>query len=787
MAGELDRYVRWRRLPGYWFAFLFQHALRQLNSLYFIDACRLYADAQINLNQDLALSSLEIGYNVLSRWLEKRDDEQIQQVASGFCRRMQGVYRYYRRWYAYRPSHDINQLTEHLYSDKTFADLKAAFPELGKLCDRIMPDDYLKIIDRCRLSEDMYCRIVARRFLGSLYQGKQEREAALEQFRIGLEEALAVSLETEIGHFYRLCGYALIQSGRLREAAQQFEKACAYESHPAFSYWGALSVCELGDVLMKLAGRELDPSHPPREIVLAARAYKSGRLVFDADIGMGVVPVARAVKQQLFRSYADNVLEVATILKNRNDMLAEVEAAGPRYATELVAEGNAVRTLSEDDQVRFRRARAIFYQDLGAFKKSSTPDGGFSRYLVSLKENWKKRRFYLEKRNALTGPLTHAQLGDEIVEKIVALRLPDVMFLLFHVGQEQTFAALLDAGSGEMVGAVSNFGYRHWRAHQEAYQKSVQEAGNCTDPSIGMRRPLDALLGTYEDSLAQLWEAFLPFLHGKHLKIFPRLFLNEVPLHALTIDGKRLIEYCQVSYAQTLGLFLQVHRHETGSSARTLTMVCDDKGAPSYRGAIRLLNGTYGSDMRLLRSPSWQDFASSICGQRPTEMFFACHGRYNPDDPAASSLWFGESQKVPFSRIFSELDLKGCECVTLGACESGLGRTIVTAEYLGLPIAFFAAGVRYVIGTLWQVNQLAAAILLSHHYELLHRGKHTIPGALNEAQRYVMRMSRARILEWIENYLPEKAERWGSVIQRGEELPFAHPYYWAGFYIAGDV
>lgn len=794
MTDELDRYVHWRRLPGYWLTYLFQLTMKQAKSIYFVAACQLYADTQINANDDLLLSSLENGFNPLAQLLamDENEDKQLRRIADNFLERMRLVYGYYRQWQKSLPYSEINPLTEHLYSEKTFFDLKMAFPELNKPRSQIVPDDYLRVINQCKKTENIYCCIVARRFLGSLYQGQGEPEAAREQFRLGLEEAQKVSLETEIGHFHRLYGYVLSQTGQLQEAAQQFERAFFFESHPVFSYWQALSARELGDVLLKMAPREVDLAHPPAGIELATKAYRAGRLMLEADIGKGIVPASRAVKQQLFRSYTDNALQAAMVLKNMQDILAEIEAAGPRYATELVAEGAAISALPADDQKRFRQARAVFHQHLTTFNEKSTLDQDFSQYLASVEGNREKRRLYLETRNKLTVPVTHAQLSDEIAQKVLALRLPNVMFLLFYVGEGQTFGTLLDCGSGQIaVVGVSRFGERHWREQHEAYQKALQEAKGLPNPSVGMSQVIDSLLGFYEDALNPLLELFLPLLEGRHLKIFPRLFFNEVPLHALTVGGKRLIEYCDVSYAQTLGLFLQIHQHQdqpqkSTPSARTLTMICDDKDAPHYQGTIQLLNHIYANNLRAVQNPSWQEFAASLSSS-PTDIFFACHGKYNPDDPVASKLFFSKSEEVQFSKFFSELDLPKCQCVTLGACESGLGRTIVTAEYLGLPIAFFAAGVRYVIGSLWEVNQLTAAMLLSYHYELLHTGQYTIPGALNEAQRIIMRISQDQVIAWIRANLPERVNHWEPLIRRMGDTPFAHPYYWAGFYVAGDV
>ena len=792
MLDELDRIVRWHRLNGYWLAYLFQLAMQKAKSPYFVAACRLYSDAQINLNHDLSLSSLENAYNALVQWREINENDLIKSLCNDYLKRMRIMYEYYRKWYASCPYSEINPLTEHIYWVKTHYDLATAFPILKKHREDLSSTDYQEIIQDSIKNRDIYSCVLARRFMGAQHEGRQEWDVALEQYRTGLREALGASLDTEIGHFCRLYGYALTKTGQLQEAASLFEKALNFESHPEFSFWSSLSARELGDVRLKMAPRSIDPSNPPLELKQAMQAYKAGRIMFEAHIGMGIVPAARAVKQQLFRSFTDNALQVAQLEKNTLETLAELEAAGPRYATEIVAESNAAKGLPPEDQMKFRHSRAFFHQHLNAFNPSEKIEEGFSRYTNFVQEHRQDRLFYMKTRNALTVPISFAQISDDIAKKVAALRLPNVVFLLFHVGQEKTFAAFLDCESGQMATGVTAIGERHLRSYHESYYSGLLEAECLPDPSIGMIPVLDDLLGHYESFMSLLLEPFLPFLQGKHLKIFPRLFMNEVPLHALKLCGKRLIEYCQVSYAQTLGLFLQVHH---GSSDQDqlrdhggkVLMVCDEKGAPLYEGAIRQLKGIYKDDLCLLSNASWHDFADSMRNQSPADVFFACHGLYNPDDPSTGSLFFSESESIPFSKIFSELEPSNCRSITLGACESGLGRSLVTAEYLGLPIAFFATGIRYVIGSLWKINQLSAAILLSNMFENLHEKHLSVPNALNEAQRFLMKMPKSRVLIWIKENLPDRFEKWEPFIASKKDQPFMHPYYWAGFYVAGDV
>ena len=99
-----------------------------------------------------------------------------------------------------------------------------------------------------------------------------------------------------------------------------------------------------------------------------------------------------------------------------------------------------------------------------------------------------------------------------------------------------------------------------------------------------------------------------------------------------------------------------------------------------------------------------------------------------------------------------------------------------------------ATGAQYVIANLWQANQWAAAILMGHYFRfrLLREGKHSVIGGLNEAQRLTMRMPRDEVMEWLSRFLPDKAQLWGPLIGGMEDLPFAHPYDWASFYVTED-
>lgn len=81
------------------------------------------------------------------------------------------------------------------------------------------------------------------------------------------------------------------------------------------------------------------------------------------------------------------------------------------------------------------------------------------------------------------------------------------------------------------------------------------------------------------------------------------------------------------------------------------------------------------------------------------------------------------------------LDLRGLELVTLGACETALGRVDLSDNLTGLPSLLLAAGAQAVIGTLWEVYDEAATTFFTTLYDALARGGADVAQAFRTAQR----------------------------------------------------
>jgi hypothetical protein len=241
-------------------------------------------------------------------------------------------------------------------------------------------------------------------------------------------------------------------------------------------------------------------------------------------------PIARAGKQQLFRSFSANAIWIACMLESSPDMLAEVELNGPREATAMVTEIAAARESDEASLADFRSNRALYNETL------NTMPARFEDYLANLAEYVDARRDYLQHSFALDKRLIDTQSCDKIVARALELRLQDTIFLQFHLGPAAGTMVLMDMSSGAATPLSVAFGEDHLRAIHEEHAQAVSKAKTSKDRDA-KTRPLDQLLMRYADLLNPALVPILRFLPGKHLKIFPRLQMNAVPWHALRLQG----------------------------------------------------------------------------------------------------------------------------------------------------------------------------------------------------------------------------------------------------------
>lgn len=85
----------------------------------------------------------------------------------------------------------------------------------------------------------------------------------------------------------------------------------------------------------------------------------------------------------------------------------------------------------------------------------------------------------------------------------------------------------------------------------------------------------------------------------------------------------------------------------------------------------------------------------------------------------------------------SHMDLSGTELVVLSACETGLGDIEGNEGVYGLQRAFKIAGAKYLLMSLWKVNDASTREFMTEFYRLWLEGKQAIPDAFRGAQAFL--------------------------------------------------
>ncbi|MHB1356742.1 MAG: CHAT domain-containing tetratricopeptide repeat protein [Anaerolineae bacterium] len=176
-----------------------------------------------------------------------------------------------------------------------------------------------------------------------------------------------------------------------------------------------------------------------------------------------------------------------------------------------------------------------------------------------------------------------------------------------------------------------------------------------------------------------------------------------------------------------------------------------------------------------------------------SHLHFACHGRFEVDQPLSSGLALVGSDWLTARDILSRADLSGVQLVVLSACQTSIvDHRHVPDEYVGLPAVLLQAGASGIISALWPVDDVASALLFTHFY-IWHLQEGLAPAAaLRRSQQWLRDSTAAELgLAGLYERLYKKKGA-ASALRKikyhqtyPDVKPFAHPYYWAAFTFTG--
>jgi hypothetical protein len=136
----------------------------------------------------------------------------------------------------------------------------------------------------------------------------------------------------------------------------------------------------------------------------------------------------------------------------------------------------------------------------------------------------------------------------------------------------------------------------------------------------------------------------------------------------------------------------------------------------------RSITRVFGAQSRLLVGPDATEAATVEALQRSRRVHISTHGLHNVSAPSFQCIFLkpdSEHDGILNAYELLRLDLRGLELVTFSACETALGRFDVSDNIRGIPAALLIAGVRTIVGTLWNVESNTSRHFFTTFYRLL--------------------------------------------------------------------
>ncbi|WP_433723733.1 CHAT domain-containing protein [Nocardia sp. CA-129566] len=141
---------------------------------------------------------------------------------------------------------------------------------------------------------------------------------------------------------------------------------------------------------------------------------------------------------------------------------------------------------------------------------------------------------------------------------------------------------------------------------------------------------------------------------------------------------------------------------------------------------------------------------------------FACHGVSDLANPAASALMLSDFGEKPFTVVdLARMNLGAADLAYLSACSTTQGSPFLADEGVHLTAAIHLAGYRHVIGTLWPINDAAAAEFAADFYTRLTENGTRTPKVDDSARILTEAICAMR------NCYPALPTRWAGYLHQG--------------------
>jgi CHAT domain-containing protein/tetratricopeptide (TPR) repeat protein len=313
-----------------------------------------------------------------------------------------------------------------------------------------------------------------------------------------------------------------------------------------------------------------------------------------------------------------------------------------------------------------------------------------------------------------------------------------------------------------------------------SYHRPVLMTGGRADQVAAMRRAVsEAVVRPILGALAGVSTIY----------VVPYGPLHYLPIHALEWEGVCLADLATVTYSPSASvtMFKSTSHSVQNIGAAVFGNATNDLAYSEVEATV--ISKMYG--VRPVLGDAVTPAALTAALRETAVVHCATHARFATDDVSLSLIQCANGTGVSLEDVF-QLEIPQ-SMVVLSACQSGLQAVQASNSLNGMVRAFFYAGARSVIGTLWSVNDLATMLLMAQFHARLHNGD-PAPVALRAAQEWLREATAGELVHWHHGSLSGLGNVKYSVLEEplarfrrrmaaypAEARPFEDPYYWAAF------
>ncbi len=342
----------------------------------------------------------------------------------------------------------------------------------------------------------------------------------------------------------------------------------------------------------------------------------------------------------------------------------------------------------------------------------------------------------------------------------------DEAVIEYFVGMEHVYAFYISSTQFDIIKIKKDFPLEEWirqlRTDMEQFQYDTADRSQ--------------LISSYIHLSNQLYHKLLKPLPDlpEHICIIPSGMLGYLPFEALlSAQPQKIRDFSTYPYLindhvihYTYSISLQkslIEKQTLGSRYAGFApafMGGADYNALKYsQEAVAEVAGKLNGDPVLGAEATIQKFRELAHDYQLIQL--ATHAVANMEQGDFSYIVFADGKGGYDSMFVKDVYLLNlsADLVMLSACETAVGELYKGEGIINLARAFFYAGSKSVVTTLWSINEEANKKITTRFYELLRTGK-TKKEALHEAKL---------------DYLHESGSH------------FSHPVYWAAFTPIGDM